>query len=270
MRSRSPLAFVAWYCLSLSSLPLLPVSQLTHLSLHDDAPRILPILRLATSLVALKIQGPLRQSFQLGHSERIHLPLLRELHTDGAYVGYITAPQLSSFYAISSGTATQLLPLIQRSSCSLTSLHFIPDLPAADSHSILAKTSNLTHLDVNVVYLQVWQELRDLVEVNSLVSRLRITTCTSVPVLLPNLRTLRLNIAGSKTLDQTAVVDMVESRWHIPDGTPCARLKSLTLAYCKSWGEESLSQLAVFEQEGLEVNIMGQGCLGRKCPGFEW
>ncbi|KAJ6468067.1 hypothetical protein C8R47DRAFT_1223366 [Mycena vitilis] len=78
-----------------------------------------------------------------------HLPQLRELYSDAPHIAYIVAPQLTRFYAAGKGTTAHLLPLIKYSKSTLTTLSIMPDLDAGNTEQLLAKTPEVTRLDVN-------------------------------------------------------------------------------------------------------------------------
>ncbi|KAJ7679482.1 hypothetical protein DFH06DRAFT_511789 [Mycena polygramma] len=217
--------------------PQLPLAQLTHLAMQDHTSRMPSILRAATSLLVLKLWAWGAAT----SSPELDLPRLRELHSNSACIACIVAPQLTRFCASGRGTVAYLLPLMERSKCTLTTLSIMPDLEAGDTElllTLLAKTPELTRLDINFSHAQFGEAAA----VSTLLARLR-------PPLLPNLQTLGLDLSRILAVDQSAAVDMIESWWRVAD----RRLQHIGLRFHESWNEDTLARMGLLKQEGLEL-----------------
>ncbi|KAJ7154359.1 hypothetical protein C8R43DRAFT_440768 [Mycena crocata] len=233
---------------AIQPVPQLPTAQLTHISMYDRFQQVAPVLRSATSLVVLMIRG---FDYETLYTDGIYLPQLQELHSDAAYLQCITAPRLEYFRAIRCGTTEHLPSLIVRSSCSIRGLLLIPNPATADILRAVLKTQDLTTLDIDLA--GGWHRAAGAPDaINRLIHELNGKTS---PIILPCLRTLRLNIFCYTSVEQDAIIDMIESRWHLPDQSSCQRLNSISLAFRDAWSGGALKRLSAFSAEGLEVLI---------------
>ncbi|KAJ6617633.1 hypothetical protein B0H10DRAFT_2032296 [Mycena sp. CBHHK59/15] len=134
--------------------------------------------------------------------------------TNDKFLDCLVAPALEDLRI--GGAIDRVLPFVQRSSCTLTHLTLRACRTSAPVVDLLQSLPSLASL---------WLDFPGPADTNAIISAL--TLRDAGPCLCPNLTSVSWCDAND-SLDRTAFVDMVESRWRVRDGR-CRPLRHVTV-----------------------------------------
>ncbi|KAJ7689166.1 hypothetical protein B0H17DRAFT_643487 [Mycena rosella] len=222
-------------------LPIIPWRQLTRLSVTCSFSSLLPVLELAQNVTELTVHL-LDHSALSDSPQRIHMPLVsRCLLFHRRIMDVLVLPQLEIFI-IEPDTAAALVPLLQRSSCSLKKLGLYGHCSMDTVTTVLQACPALA--EITVVCLEGTAYLDVLI---AHLSKRTLPNDEST-LAVPDLKRIFMM---ADSIDQARFVDMVESRWRIPDSSH--RLEQVTVLLNEKWDSTSLRRLSVLQNEGMEV-----------------
>ncbi|KAJ7432155.1 hypothetical protein FB451DRAFT_390396 [Mycena latifolia] len=177
------------------------------------------------------------------HGDILILPRLRRLAiTHNLFLDRLEAPALQDLYIW--GASDHVLPFLHHSGCILTRLTLVRcDADASDLILLLQNTPSIAGFRLDSIGTSEGM--------NALASAL--TLRPKVACLCPNLTSLSL---GSLMMDRAAFLDMVESRWNVPD-TRSRRLNAVAV-YPSSmrFTVKGKRRLQRFAEEGMEVVVI--------------
>ncbi|KAJ7113414.1 hypothetical protein C8R44DRAFT_796482 [Mycena epipterygia] len=191
---------------------------------------------------------PSAAAFVRLQGETLTLPRLRRLVvTSDLFLDCLVAPALHELHV--HGAVDCTLPFLQRSACVLTRLILF---------QCCANPADVIHLLQNVPALTTLC-LDFLGPSDALLSALTIRPGVFGPLLCPELTALEWGDQNN-TMDHAAFVDMVESRWRVPSGSQCSRLRFVRIyphsVRMKSAKRRMNGRMQGFVEEGMDAIIL--------------
>ncbi|KAJ7451604.1 hypothetical protein FB451DRAFT_1283766 [Mycena latifolia] len=224
-------------------LPVIPWQQLTRLFLTCEFSPLLPVLQLAQNVTELTVHLS-NYAVVFASPQRIHMPLVsRCLLFQRRLMDVLVLPQLEIFIA-EPDTALALVPLLQRSSCSLKKLGLFGNCSMDAVTAILQACPTLDEIELVILPGSPTAYLDLLI---AHLSKHALPNGEHT-IVVPGLRHIFLM---ADDVDQICFVDMVESRWRIFDH----RLAQVTVRLSAKWDVTALRRLLVLQNEGLRVQI---------------
>ncbi|KAJ7134896.1 hypothetical protein C8R44DRAFT_771766 [Mycena epipterygia] len=230
--------------LRFTPVPIIPWRQLNRLSMTCAFSSLLPVLQLAQSVQELTVHlldhsGPFDSDIQ-----PIHLPCVsRCLLFHKCVIDSLVLPQLEVFI-VEPDTASSVVPLLERSSCSLKKLGLYGKCTVTTVTSILEYCPTLSEITV------VGLAGSEAAYFDLLVAQLSRRADNHTPLVVPHLKHL---FVMADNIDQAAFVDMVEARWRVSNSGH--QLEQITALLNEKWDDEAAKRLMVFQEEGLGVRI---------------
>ncbi|KAJ7131689.1 hypothetical protein C8R43DRAFT_657220 [Mycena crocata] len=223
-------------------MPIIPWPQLARLSINSTFSPLLPILELAQNLTELTV-NLLDQLFSSDLTTRtIHLPLVsRCLIFSKRIMDMLILPQLE-ITIVELETSSSLVSLIERSSCHLKKLGLYGNC-FASLQSLLQACPTLAEMSI-----VVWGP--EIEYLTSLIAQLSALRDDDSPLVVPRLKNIFMMV---EMMDQTRFVDMIESRWRVPNINH--RLEQVTVILKEKWEDAAARKLLTFQEEGLKLQI---------------
>ncbi|KAJ7132926.1 hypothetical protein C8R46DRAFT_651922 [Mycena filopes] len=225
-------------------VPIIDWGRLTRLSMTCPLTMLLPVLRLAQNLIELTALVLEYVDVANPNTEPIELPLVsRCLLFHRRLIDILILPQLEIFIA-EPETAEALVSLLHRSSCSLKKLGLYGACSTAAITSILLASPALVEITI------MSSSESDTAYLNFIIGHLSVPTNDNLRPVVPYLKHIFIM---ADNLDQTQLVDMVESRWRVTNSSP--RLEQLTVMPSQKWEDTAATRLSLFQDEGLMVRM---------------
>jgi hypothetical protein len=225
----------------------LPFDQLTRLkgTFNDQVP--ITTLQRTPNLEAASLNF---EDDPQSNGPLIHLPLLRCLFVSSLNcLDLFLLPALGELYMIDAHPAP-LLSLLARSPTAKLKTLRIKGCSSPNIATILAACPTTQTFGVQILS-------RD--KGDDLVRELTVRSPGGVPMCIgPNINFIAFALDGG-CIDENLFVNMVESRWRVPTGGPCCRLRAVELLILQDdspVGTGITHRLKILEDEGLRVSAL--------------
>ncbi|KAJ7432146.1 hypothetical protein FB451DRAFT_1317373 [Mycena latifolia] len=199
----------------------------------------------ANTLVECDLDFAFKHSAEI--TDTLILPRLRRLAiTKDSFLDCIVAPALQDLYV--RGTTARVLPFLQNSGCALTRLTlFMCNATASDIILVLQNSPSITDLRL---------DLSELTRTTAVISALAVRPGLTLPTLLPNLTSLSWG-NRTNTIDRSAFVDMLESRWCISASRPgICQLRSVAVYVGRRPMKGQSVRMQNIANEGMDVIML--------------